>query len=139
MALLTSISYATARITNEVSNLGVLQDVSGRATPQTSAGRYRHRPKVVRTAVIGFAMMDKRFIDELNERIARAMQGSPVADVEKNVRAALAGWFVRMQLVPREDFEVQRRLLERAQAKLAELEKRISDLETRRPAQPPHK
>jgi BMFP domain-containing protein YqiC len=84
-------------------------------------------------------MMDKRFIDELNERIARAMQGSPVADVEKNVRAALAGWFDRMQLVPREDFEVQRRLLERAQAKLAELEKRISDLETRRPAQPPHK
>src|SRR3954468_10881483 len=85
------------------------------------------------------SMVDKRLIDELNERIGRVLQGSPVADVEKNVRAVLGGWFDRLQLVPREDFDVQRRLLERAQAKLAELEKRISDLETRRPPQPPHK
>jgi len=80
-------------------------------------------------------MIDKRLIDELNERIARAVQGSPGADIEKNMRAVLGGWFDRLQLVSREDFDVQRRLLERAQAKLAELEKRISELEaTRRPA-----
>jgi BMFP domain-containing protein YqiC len=84
-------------------------------------------------------MVDKRLIDELNERIGRVLQGSPVADVEKNVRSVLAGWFDRLQLVPREDFDVQRRLLERAQAKLAELEKRISDLESRHPPHPPHK
>jgi hypothetical protein len=80
-------------------------------------------------------MIDKRLIDELNERIARAVQGSPAADIEKNMRAVLGGWFDRLQLVSREDFDVQRRLLERAQARLVELEKRISELEAnRRPA-----
>ena len=83
-------------------------------------------------------MIDKRFIDELSERIGRAVQGSPAADIEKNLRAVLGGWFDRLQLVSREDFDVQRRLLERAQARLAELEKRISELEAgRRPAGSP--
>jgi BMFP domain-containing protein YqiC len=37
-----------------------------------------------------------------------------------------------MDLVLREDFEVQKKLLERAQAKLAELEARIAELEARK-------
>jgi BMFP domain-containing protein YqiC len=77
-------------------------------------------------------MIDKRLMDELNERIGRAFRDSPAADFEKNVKAMLAGWFDRLELVPREDFDVQRRLLERAHAKLAELEKRISEIEAAR-------
>lgn len=76
--------------------------------------------------------MDKRFFDELNDRVADTLRQSPAADVEKNLRALLATWFDRMDLVLREDFDVQRKLLERAQAKLAELEARISELENRR-------
>ena len=79
-------------------------------------------------------MTDKRFIDDLNERIAGAFRDSPAADLEKNLKALLAGWFDRLQLVSREDFDVQRRLLERANEKLAQLEKRISELETTRGA-----
>ena len=41
----------------------------------------------------------------------------------------LASGFARLDLVLREDFEVQQKLLERAQAKLAELEARIAELE----------
>jgi len=52
--------------------------------------------------------------------------------VEKNIRALLAAWFERMDLVLREDFEVQKKLLGRAQAKLAELEARIAELEARK-------
>ena len=77
-------------------------------------------------------MIDRRVIDEVNERIARTLRESPAADLEKNLKALLAGLFDRLQLVSREDFDVQRRLLERAQAKLAELEKRISEVEARR-------
>ena len=82
-------------------------------------------------------MIERGLIEELNERIGRALRDSPAADLEKNLKALLAGWFDRLELVGREDFDVQRRLLERAHAKLAELEKRISELEaSRRPAGP---
>lgn len=76
-------------------------------------------------------MIDKRLFEDLNERIRDAMRNSPAADVEKNLRAMLLAWFDRLDLVTREDFDVQRRLLERAHAKLADLEARIAELEAR--------
>lgn len=77
-------------------------------------------------------MIDRGLFDELGARINEALRDSPVQDVEKNLRALLAAWFDRLDLVLREDFEVQQKLLERAQAKLAELEARIAELEARR-------
>jgi BMFP domain-containing protein YqiC len=77
-------------------------------------------------------MIDRQLFNDLDERVRQALRDSPAADLEKNLRALLASWFDRLELVSREDFDVQRRLLERAQAKLAELEKRISELEARR-------
>ena len=81
-------------------------------------------------------MIDRRFFDDLAERIEDALRNSPVHDVEKNLRALLAGWFDRLDLVLREDFEVQKKLLERAQAKLAELETRVTELESQRRGAP---
>ena len=75
--------------------------------------------------------MDKRLFDDLSERIGEALRNSPGQDLEKNLRALLATWFDRMDLVLREDFDVQRKLLERAQAKLSDLEARVRDLEKR--------
>ena len=75
-------------------------------------------------------MIDKRFFDELNERISDAFRESPAQDVEKNLKALLAAGLTRLDLVLREDFEIQQKLLERAQAKLAELEARIAQLES---------
>ena len=79
-------------------------------------------------------MIDKRLLDELGDRVADAMRRSPAQDVEKNLRALLAAFFDRFDLVAREDFEVQKRLLERAQAKLTALETRITELESGRRA-----
>jgi len=76
-------------------------------------------------------MIDKRLFEDLNQRIADALRDTPAADLEKNLRALLTSWFDRLDLVSREDFDVQRKLLERAQAKLAELEKRTAELEAR--------
>ena len=76
-------------------------------------------------------MIDSRLFEELRSRIDQALRDSPAQDVGKNIRALLAAWFERMDLVLREDFEVQKKLLERAQAKLAELEARIAELEGR--------
>lgn len=71
--------------------------------------------------------------DDLRGRIDEALRNSPAQDIEKNLRALLAAWFDRLDLVLREDFDVQKKLLERAQAKLAELEARIAELEARKP------
>ena len=76
-------------------------------------------------------MTDKRVIDELGERIASAMRESPTQDLEKNLHALLGAFFDRYDLVLREDFEVQKKLLERAQAQLEVLEARLSELEAR--------
>jgi ubiquinone biosynthesis accessory factor UbiK len=77
-------------------------------------------------------MIDRRLLDELGERLGEATRNSPAADLEKNLRALLGAFFDRFDVVLREDFEVQRRLLERAQAKLADLEARLAQLEQRR-------
>ncbi len=80
-------------------------------------------------------MTDRRLFDDLGERINEAFRNSPVQDFEKNLRTLLAGWFDRMDLVLREDFEVQKKLLEAAQARLAALEARVAQLESRTPGQ----
>jgi BMFP domain-containing protein YqiC len=73
--------------------------------------------------------VNKTLFDDLSARISEALRNSPAQDIEKNLRALLASWFDRMDVVLREDFEVQRKLLEQAQAKLVALEKRVSELE----------
>lgn len=77
--------------------------------------------------------MDRRIFDDLAARIGEAFRNSPAADFEKNIRALLASGFERLDLVSREDFEVQKKLLERAQAKLAELEARLAEIEKKPP------
>lgn len=77
-------------------------------------------------------MIDDRIFEELRQRIDEALRNSPAQDIEKNLRALLSAWFDRLDLVMREDFDVQKKLLERAHAKLAELETRIAELEARK-------
>jgi len=78
--------------------------------------------------------METRPLDEFGSRLEEALRGSPVEDLQKNLRALLVAFFERFDVVPREDFEVQRKLLARAQEKLAALEARIEELEANRQA-----
>ena len=81
--------------------------------------------------------MDKHLLEELGSRLREAMQASPVQDLEKNLHALLVAFLDRFDVVAREDFEVQRKLLARAQEKLAVLEARIAELEARSRGDPP--
>ncbi len=72
-------------------------------------------------------------LEELRARIAEALRGSPAQDLEKNLSALLGAFFERFELASREDLEVQKKLVERAQAKLAALEARVAELEARKP------
>ena len=75
--------------------------------------------------------MEQRLLDEINERIRSTLAASPAADFEKNLRALLASFFSRLDLVTREEFDVQREVLARTRAKLQELEAKVAELEAR--------
>ena len=77
-------------------------------------------------------MTEPRVLDELGARISEALKNSPAQDLEKNLRALATAFLERFDVVTREDFEVQKRVLQRAQAQLAELEARLAELEVNR-------
>ncbi len=77
-------------------------------------------------------MLDPKILEDLSARISAVLAATPAADVEKNLRALLTSAFARLDLVTREDFEVQKEMLARAQARLATLEARLAELEARR-------
>ena len=72
-------------------------------------------------------------LEDLRNRISAALRDSPAQDIEKNLHALLGAFFDRFDLAAREDLEVHKKLLERAQAKLAVLEARVAQLEARKP------
>jgi BMFP domain-containing protein YqiC len=74
-------------------------------------------------------MATSNLFDDIAARISEVLAASPAKDVEKNVRAMLGAFFNRLDLVTREELDVQRALLERAQEKLKLLEARIAELE----------
>jgi BMFP domain-containing protein YqiC len=80
------------------------------------------------------AMLNPRMFDEINAKISQVIADSPAKDIEKNVRALMSAAFVKMDLVTREEFDVQVELLQRTRAKLAELEQRVAELEQRKGA-----
>ena len=73
--------------------------------------------------------MDQRLLDEINEKVKAALAQSPAADLDKNLRAMLGGLFSRLDLVTREEFDVQREVLLRTRTKLDALEKKLAELE----------
>ncbi|MDR0703132.1 MAG: accessory factor UbiK family protein [Azoarcus sp.] len=74
-------------------------------------------------------MSTLRFVDEIGARLSGLAEGTPIRDIEKNLKALAAGAFSRLDLVSREEFEVQRELLARARERLAALEARVAALE----------
>ena len=74
-------------------------------------------------------MLNPKLLDEMSSRVSSLLASTPAADVEKNLRAALAGLFARLDLVTREEFDVQREVLARTRAKLQARESRIAELE----------
>jgi hypothetical protein len=71
-------------------------------------------------------------IDDLARQLADAVPRNLRAlgeDLEKNFRSLLLAGFERMDLVTREEFDLQAAVLERTRAKLDKLEERISELE----------
>jgi len=74
-------------------------------------------------------MLDTHKINEISNKIKEVMSTSPLADVERNLNALLKGAFTKMELVTREEFEVQAAVLRHTREKLEALEARLAELE----------
>jgi len=74
-------------------------------------------------------MNKAEFLQDLQQKISDLVRQSPAAEIEKNLKALLNQGFARLELVTREEFDVQKEVLARTRAKLTELEKRLNNLE----------
>lgn len=75
-------------------------------------------------------MLKQKFLEEVSARLAEVMAASPAKDIEKNVKATLSGLFARLDLVTREEFDVQAQVLARTREQLQALETRLAHLES---------
>jgi BMFP domain-containing protein YqiC len=76
-------------------------------------------------------MLNVHFIDEISSKISALIASTPASDVEKNLRALLQGIFTKMELVTREEFDVQSQVLLQTRNKLNTLEQKLAQLEAR--------
>ena len=76
-------------------------------------------------------MISKNMIDEINAKVNEIFHNSPVKDIEKNVKVLLSGAFTRLDLVTRDEFEIQQEVLQRTREKLMILEAKVAELEAR--------
>jgi BMFP domain-containing protein YqiC len=76
--------------------------------------------------------MDPKILDDIAKKLANSLPaglGELQADVEKNLRAGLESTLAKLNLISREEFEVQSAVLARTRAKIENLEKLVSELE----------
>ncbi len=68
-------------------------------------------------------------LNDLQARLAELFRASPAADIERNVRAMLNQTFQRLDLVTREEFDIQAEMLARLRERVAQLERTVARLE----------
>ena len=74
-------------------------------------------------------MIDTHTLDQILADMRQALPGGFAQDVEKNLRAALTATLARLNLVTREELEVQSAVLARTREKIEALEKQVAELE----------
>jgi len=82
--------------------------------------------------------LDPKILDDLSARVSQLLPPparSLGQDIEKNIRAALSAAFAKLDLVTREELEIQSAVLQRTRERLIELEQRVQQLEQQ--PQPP--
>ena len=75
--------------------------------------------------------MNDKLLGDIAARLAQLAANNPAREFEKNSRALLGTAFAKLDLVTREEFDVQADVLSRARARVAELEARVDELESK--------
>jgi BMFP domain-containing protein YqiC len=80
-----------------------------------------------------FSARTQTLLDDLQTRISAALRASPAADLERNLKALVLQGFQRLDLVTREELEVQIALMERLRERVTELERVVAELQGEKP------
>ena len=76
-------------------------------------------------------MLKSPKFEDLSNKIKEIVSSSPLADMDKNIHALIKGALTKMELVTREEFDVQTEVLRHAREQLVSLEKKLEALELR--------
>jgi len=80
-------------------------------------------------------MLDPKTLEDFGAKMSALFANSPAKDIEKNAKAMMGGLFAKLDLVTREEFDVQAQVLARTREKLQALEARVDALEKARSGQ----
>jgi ubiquinone biosynthesis accessory factor UbiK len=69
------------------------------------------------------------FINDLVNKMGEVLKQSPAKDIEQNLKAGVTSILGKLDMVSREEFDVQSEVLARTREKLAQLEARLTELE----------
>jgi ubiquinone biosynthesis accessory factor UbiK len=79
-------------------------------------------------------MLDNKTLEDIGAKLSALLANSPAKDIEKNAKAVMSGFLTKLDLVTREEFDVQAQVLARTREKLKDLEARVEALEKARQA-----
>jgi BMFP domain-containing protein YqiC len=71
------------------------------------------------------------FFNDMQAKINEVLENSPAKDIEKNVKAMMSQGFAKLDLVRREEFDIQAQVLAKTRSKLEALEARVAELEAK--------
>lgn len=71
------------------------------------------------------------FFNDIQGKINQALESTPAKDIERNVKAMMTQGFSKLDLVTREEFDIQAQVLAKTRARLEALELRVVELEAR--------
>lgn len=74
-------------------------------------------------------MLAKQIFEDVSAKISETLANSPAKDFEKNAKAMLSGALNKMDVVTREEFDIQQQILIKTRVKLSEVEARLAALE----------
>jgi BMFP domain-containing protein YqiC len=74
-------------------------------------------------------MLSAQWLEQLQQRVSEVLANSPAKDLDANLKAALNAFFARLDLVTREEFDIQVEVLRRTREKLEQLEAKLAALE----------
>ncbi|MFJ2992199.1 accessory factor UbiK family protein [Pandoraea sp. NPDC087047] len=77
-------------------------------------------------------MKPNEILQDMQAKVSEMLKQSPAKDIERNVKSLLNQGFTKLDLVTREEFDVQAQVLARTREKLEALEKRVAELESQR-------
>jgi BMFP domain-containing protein YqiC len=72
------------------------------------------------------------FLNDLADKLGEILKQSPAKDIEHNLKAGVTAMLGKLDMVSREEFDVQTEVLARTREKLAALEARLAELENAR-------